>query len=152
VFISPSSGLLDADVIAALLSSLRAMPQLFIFALGPAGPLMNFVTDWRPLLDRLDAAAPQLRELTFRNCTVTLPSLSQLNAGAQLRVLSLRDCCFEGAQDNAAEVLLQWIQSMRHLEQLSVSSCFLPLSSVQRMQLTPPSSLVPSLQRFICEY
>jgi hypothetical protein len=81
-----------------------------------------------------------------------LPSLSKLNGGAQLRLLSLRDCRFKDVGDASAQAFLQWVQSMRHLEQLSVIRCLLPLSSVQRMQLTPPSSLLPSLQRFICEY
>jgi hypothetical protein len=144
------AGKVDGLAVTGLLSSIRDMPQLSSLIFIVERLLAEHTPAWRTLLDGLDAAAPHLRELTFNKCT--LPSLSKLTAGAQLRVLSLRDCCFKDVGAASAQAFLQWVQSMRHLEQLSVIRCFLPLSSVQRMQLTPPSSFLPSLQRFICEY
>jgi hypothetical protein len=155
------AGMLDGAAIAELLSSLRGMPNLSYLVLGPErppsrdpddphpdgpdGPLLNYAA-WRKVLDGLDAAAPQLRELTLIRCT--LPSLAQLNAGAQLRVLRLDDCRFEDVQAATTEEFQQWVRSMRHLERLTVIRCFLPLSDPQRQQLSPPSFLLPSLRHF----
>jgi hypothetical protein len=137
---------MDVTAVDGLLSSLREMPNLSSLAVGPDNH-QNSPATWRKLLDGLDAAAPQLRELTFSLCT--LPSLTQLNAGAQLRVLYLQSCGFEGAQDSTTDEFLQWVRSMRHLERLRVTYSLL-LTIGQRQQLTLPSSLIPSLQHFHC--
>jgi hypothetical protein len=143
--ISPGPDRMDGAAIADLLSSLRAMPNLFKLRLVPHNDDWN-TAKWRQLLDGLDAAAPQLRELTLIKCT--LPSLARLNAGAQLRVLHLHGCDFMFARATVSRALLQWLQSMRHLEHLCVLGSFGSLTAAQFMQLTPPSSLVPSLRHF----
>jgi hypothetical protein len=62
--------------------------------------------------------------------------------------LHLHECDFTGAQSTAVEALVQWVRSMRHLERLAVTRCNFPLTDAQRMQLTPPSLLIPSLREF----
>jgi hypothetical protein len=146
--ISPGPARMDDAAIADLLSSLRSMPHLFKLRLVPHRDDWN-TAKWRHLIDGLDAAAPQLRELTFINCE--LPSLARLNAGAQLRVLHLHGCDFKGARATVSRAFLQWLQSMRHLEHLCVLGSSVSLTDAQFMQLTPPSSLIPSLRQFCWE-
>jgi hypothetical protein len=150
LFLSISSdvaaGKVDELAVTGLLSSLRDMPQLSSLALSVERGAAEYTAAWRALLDGLDAAAPHLRELTLTKCT--LPSLEQLNAGVQLRDLHLHECDFTGAQSTAVEALVQWVRSMRHLERLAVTRCNFPLTDAQRMQLTPPSLLIPSLREF----
>jgi hypothetical protein len=142
------AGKMDGSAVAGLLCSLRDMPLLcsLTLSLSVEQELAEYVAAWKTLLDGLDAAAPNLRELTLIKCT--LPSLEQLNAGVQLRGLHLHECDFKGAQFTAAEALVQWVRSMRHLERLAITRCNFPLTDAQRMQLTPPSLLIPSLRQF----
>jgi hypothetical protein len=130
------AGKVDGLAMAGLLCSLREMPLLcsLILVRSVEQELAEYVAAWKTLMDGLDAAAPNLRELTLIKCT--LPSLEQLNAGAQLHVLQLHECDFKGEPATAAEALVQWVQSMRHLERLAVIRCNFPLTDAQRMQLT----------------
>jgi hypothetical protein len=135
----------DATELSPLLSSLRALPHLSSFEFSGT---MTAYSAIQLLLDGLGAAVPQLRELRLRDLDALTP-LTALSTCTQLRLFSLSGCL---RQDNKpsrpADDVLLLLQSLRHLEVVEVIRCELLLTDAQRVQLTPPSLLIPSLHSF----
>jgi hypothetical protein len=98
----------------------------------------------RLLFDGLAATVPQLHELSLVSCKMF--SLARLSACTQLRTLQLSSCNFTDNQFVAD--LVQLLQSLRHIVCVVVRDCEGTLSDELRVQLTPPSALIPSLQFF----
>jgi hypothetical protein len=126
----------------ALLSALRSLSHLTRFEIDGEGAS---AVGMRTLLDGLDAAVPQLRELDIASVR-TLPLLSGLRTCTQLRNLRLLKC-HRGNGDSVDDVL-QLLQSLRHLALFRVFDSKLRLMDEQRALFTPPSALVPSLEDF----
>jgi hypothetical protein len=133
---------------SALLSSLRAMPDLTSFEFrhwaeedsSQSQSQTSVLAFLQPLLDGLGTVAPQLRELSLSDCG-RLPRLHGLRTCTQLRKLKLCSCFRAAASDTTAsqssDDVLQLLQSLRHLERIEVDSCNLPLTGAQRTQLMP---------------
>jgi hypothetical protein len=100
----------------------------------------------RLLFDGLAAAVPQLHELSLVSCKMS--ALARLSTCTQLRTLRLSSCNL--TYKPYLTDFLQLLQSLRHLTCLDLRDCpGAPSPNAElRVQLTPPSALVPSLKFF----
>jgi hypothetical protein len=140
--IAPPLGSCDEAAVVELLSSLRALPSLTSFELSGKGVRTHVL---QSLLDGLGTAVLQLHELRIEHAY--LPPVNGLSTCTQLRSLILHDCTRESSA--AGDNVLALLQSLSFLERLELRACRLSLTELHRAQLTPPSSLVPSLKQLI---
>jgi hypothetical protein len=135
---------MEQSAAEVLVSSVRALSCLTSFDMNGWGLNSAVLT---ALVAGLCSAAPLLCELTLRDVS-SLDALNELRTCVQLRALVLDRCWSGSGTDSAVADLLPLLQSLPYLESLHVFHCTHVLTDEQRAQLTPPSSLMPSLKQF----